>query len=328
MPAAPLVGAVTTWPPAAFSSLTASAQALTHSIASTGPPGASASSMRCSRGARRGTFRTPGSTPSRRKSALHAGLHDAPDPREPARRSRPAAQRALVPSISPSIVESALRGSAPAARRRSANGSGSRRAPPRLRRGPRRRAARRRRRSNTSPRASSVRAFGIARREAHAIRMARQHLVALEQQIHRLVEGDLVAAQQPQPAAAADARECRLHDRRIESGRIVSLEAQQDGAIGAVPETRQRQRAVELREDLGRALKQVARRQVLHEHARGQHRPHRVRRRRADTDLEDVEYREIHSAARRRSIRPASSSASAARNDCSSCSLASTAVSS
>jgi hypothetical protein len=65
MPAAPLVGAVTTCPPAAFSSFTASAQALTHSIASARP--ASAASARFICGARRLTFSTPGSTPSAAK---------------------------------------------------------------------------------------------------------------------------------------------------------------------------------------------------------------------------------------------------------------------
>ena len=107
--------------------------------------------------------------------------------------------------------------------------------------------------------------------------MTRQHLVAQEQQIHRLVEGDFVPAQQPQPAAAADARERRLHDRRIESGRIVAFETEKHGAIGAMAEPRQRQRSVELCVNLGGAAEQVARSQILHEHPRGQHRAHRVR---------------------------------------------------
>ena len=65
MPAAPLVGAVTTRPPAAFSSLTARAYSVTQSIARSGSsPSRSQVSCRNSRGARRGTFSPPGSIPS------------------------------------------------------------------------------------------------------------------------------------------------------------------------------------------------------------------------------------------------------------------------
>ena len=66
MPAAPLVGAVTTRPPEAFSSLTASAQRLTQSSAISGSCGAAtwgAVSCRNNSGARRFTLYPPGSTP-------------------------------------------------------------------------------------------------------------------------------------------------------------------------------------------------------------------------------------------------------------------------
>jgi hypothetical protein len=67
IPAAPLVGAVTTRPPAAFSSLTASANSVTQSITRSGSvdPG-SASRPRRSSAARRRTRSPPGSVPSRR----------------------------------------------------------------------------------------------------------------------------------------------------------------------------------------------------------------------------------------------------------------------
>ena len=66
IPAAPFVGAVTTRPPAAFSSLTASANRVTQSIARSGSvEPASASRLRRSSAARRRTFSPPGSTPSR-----------------------------------------------------------------------------------------------------------------------------------------------------------------------------------------------------------------------------------------------------------------------
>ncbi len=64
MPAAPLVGAVTTRPPAAFSSLTAIAYRVIHSIACFwGSP--SARSCLAVFAARRRTFRPPGRMPSR-----------------------------------------------------------------------------------------------------------------------------------------------------------------------------------------------------------------------------------------------------------------------
>ena len=78
-----------------------------------------------------------------------------------------------------------------------------------------------------------------------------------------------------------------------------------------MPETRERERPVELREHFGRALEQRARLEVEDEEPGREHRTHRVRRRGADADLEDVEYREVHRAASRRRIRSAISPASA-----------------
>ena len=67
MPAAPLVGAVTTRPPAAFSSFTASAKRFTQSMASSGSalPRMSPLSLRWRAAARRFTLRPPGRMPSR-----------------------------------------------------------------------------------------------------------------------------------------------------------------------------------------------------------------------------------------------------------------------
>ena len=64
-PAAPLVGAVTTRPPAAFSSLTAIANRFTQSMTRSGSADSgSAVSRRYSSGARRGTFSRPGRMPA------------------------------------------------------------------------------------------------------------------------------------------------------------------------------------------------------------------------------------------------------------------------
>jgi len=69
IPAAPLVGAVTTRPPPAFSSFTASAHRFTQSSAAIVSlmrlrPAARSLNLRCSAAARRRTFSPPGSTPS------------------------------------------------------------------------------------------------------------------------------------------------------------------------------------------------------------------------------------------------------------------------
>ncbi|MNR16410.1 hypothetical protein D3C85_1330110 [compost metagenome] len=68
IPAAPLVGAVTMRPPAAFSSLTARANRLTHSMALKVEPITlglfSSCRLRCSLAARRRTFNPPGRMPS------------------------------------------------------------------------------------------------------------------------------------------------------------------------------------------------------------------------------------------------------------------------
>ena len=66
MPAAPLVGAVTTRPPAAFSSFTASAYRFTQSSVVSGSRMAASGredSSECSAGARRDTCSPPGSVP-------------------------------------------------------------------------------------------------------------------------------------------------------------------------------------------------------------------------------------------------------------------------
>ena len=80
MPAAPLVGAVTTRPPDAFCSLTASANRFTQSMTRSGSVenGSDESRSYISR-ARRRTFSPPGSTPSWVYPRPHAFLHDVPD---------------------------------------------------------------------------------------------------------------------------------------------------------------------------------------------------------------------------------------------------------
>ena len=83
IPAAPLVGAVTTRPPAAFSSLTASAHRVTHSMARSGSRGSpSRVSCWCNASCPAPYLSAPGSTPARPAAAGHAVLHHLPDPQQ------------------------------------------------------------------------------------------------------------------------------------------------------------------------------------------------------------------------------------------------------
>jgi hypothetical protein len=72
---------VTTRPPAAFSSLTASAYRLTQSSTVSGSriAASGAGQFACSDGARRETCRPPGRVPVLADAAGHAGLHGGPD---------------------------------------------------------------------------------------------------------------------------------------------------------------------------------------------------------------------------------------------------------
>ena len=62
----------------------------------------------------------------------------------------------------------------------------------------------------------------------------------------------------------------------VDGIRAHALQAEENGAIGAVSAAGQCQRAVELRRHLGRARQQLARRQQLDEAARRVHRAHGV----------------------------------------------------
>jgi hypothetical protein len=163
----------------------------------------------------------------------------------------------------------------------------------------RRLAQRRRAHDETAPRreeflAMQHRTAGIERREAHAVGVTGQGLVAMEQQVHRLVEADLVRACEPQPLLSTDPRQGRFDRVRVESVRRQALEPEQHGSIGAVPFAGQCQRTIELRRDRVHARQQRALLEILREAPGGVHRPHRVRTRWADPDLEDVEDGEVH----------------------------------
>ena len=82
MPAAPFVGAVTTRPPAAFSSFTARAYRLTQSSTVSGSPALGSSDCGATRPPPPHLAGRPAGR-RRRQPALHALLHDAPDVEQP-----------------------------------------------------------------------------------------------------------------------------------------------------------------------------------------------------------------------------------------------------
>ncbi len=69
-------------------------------------------------------------------------------------------------------------------------------------------------------------ARGAERRKAHSVRMQRQRLIAVKEQIERLVEGDLVPPREAQASAGADLLKRRLDRRRIDRVRSMAGETE------------------------------------------------------------------------------------------------------
>ena len=114
--------------------------------------------------------------------------------------------------------------------------------------------------------------------------------LALEEfEVARLVEADLAAAAEAKPAGRPDRLDDRVGRVRVHPVGPLAGQAEQDGAVGGVALAGQGERAVELRQDPFGALQHRFLRQRLDKAARGRHRPHRVRARGADPDLEEVE---------------------------------------
>ena len=105
-------------------------------------------------------------------------------------------------------------------------------------------------------------AAGVAGRETHAVGVARQQLVAQEQQVHRLVEVDLMAAGQAQARLGPDAGDRGFHDRGVDRRRIVAFETEQDRPVRAMPGAGERERAVQAHVYRNRALEQARRLQA------------------------------------------------------------------
>ena len=110
----------------------------------------------------------------------------------------------------------------------------------------------------------------------------------MNSKLHRLVEGDLVLAQEVDAPGGADARDARVDAVRVHALGLRALEACEDGPVGAVPAAGQGKRAIQAHGDLGRLAQQSVALKPEHELPRGPHGPHGVGAGRPDADLEDV----------------------------------------
>ena len=136
---------------------------------------------------------------------------------------------------------------------------------------------------------------GAERGEAHAVGVTRQPLVMHEQQLHRLIEGDLVLAEQPDASAwcgcaARSARCCP--DRRSRAARPRGPRARRGRCRGPAPVSASepyRRTAISLG-----ARQQPVALQAEDELARRPHRPHGVRAGGSDADLENVKDAQGH----------------------------------
>src|SRR5262249_28596672 len=127
------------------------------------------------------------------------------------------------------------------------------------------------------------------RAKAHPVRVPWQSLVLHEEQLHRLIEGDLVLAEKLQAAALTDPAHRGDDVIRICGLGLRPLEAGEDGTIGAMPHTGERERAIEAHRDLLRGFEETIALEARGELPCRAHRAHGMWARRTDAHLEDGE---------------------------------------
>jgi hypothetical protein len=119
--------------------------------------------------------------------------------------------------------------------------------------------------------------------------MVGQALALQEAHVARLVEGDLVPAGKREAPGLADSADDDVGFVGIALVGALAREAEQDGTVGGVAFAGQRQAAVKRDIDPLGLLEQRLLRQRIDKAAGGRHRPHGMRARRADPDLEEIE---------------------------------------
>ena len=126
------------------------------------------------------------------------------------------------------------------------------------------------------------RAVGVEGGEAETVGMrcagaGRKHLVAMEEEIARLVEGDDVPARECDVPRGTDGGDGGRNGGGIDRCGFVAGEAKENGAIRGVAHAGESQRAVEIGCDARRAFEQAVAIQLPRKAAGRAHRPHGVR---------------------------------------------------
>ena len=121
-----------------------------------------------------------------------------------------------------------------------------------------------------------------------------QGLVAQEQNVAALVEADALLAIEQQSRFLSNLLDAWVNAVRIDGVGHQPTESEHDGGVGAVPLARGPQGAVQPGLDAADPAQLSVLRQPPHKHGSGLHRPYRVRRRRADADLEQVKNTQGH----------------------------------
>jgi hypothetical protein len=142
-------------------------------------------------------------------------------------------------------------------------------------------------------------------REAHAVGVrddagGRIHLVAMEEEMLWLEEGNGFAAEEAEGAYGADGGEFSFDLRGLYCVGGFAKEAEEDGAVGAVADSSEGERAIEIDDDAGGAIEEIFGIERVDETQGGTHGADGVGAGGADADLEEFEETGVHAAYCRR----------------------------
>ena len=142
-------------------------------------------------------------------------------------------------------------------------------------------------------------AGGIEGADAHAVGVVGQGCAPVHDQVLALDEVDGVLAGQQHAPLATDAGELAFDLLDVDHVGRLTFEAEQHGLVTAMAFARGAERAIQLGLDAGHIAQRAVFLEGGREEHRRPHRPHGVGRRRADADLEQVEYADGHGSALR-----------------------------
>lgn len=137
----------------------------------------------------------------------------------------------------------------------------------------------------------------VAGHEAQTVRMRGQRLGTVESEVVLVVEREFPPARQLQAARRADPLDARGQGVHIDALRCFAFKAKHEGPVGAVTFAGQRERAINMHLDPGRAVQKACLRQPLCETPRGSHRSDRMRAARPNANGEKVEDTDVQTGA-------------------------------